>query len=345
MSQQTVSVIVPVYNGGESFRQCLSSLAQTNPQPHEIIVVADGDTDGSRDVARATGVRLIVRDTPGGPALARNLGANAACGTLLYFVDADVTLPSDAIGQVMAAFTAEPELSALIGSYDDAPGDAAFLSQYKNLLHHYVHQRGHEQAWTFWGACGAIRREDFIAVGGFDEGYNKPSIEDIELGARLVQRGHRIRLLKALQVKHLKRWTATSLLRTDFTQRALPWTALLLKSKHMPNDLNLGLTSRLSVICAHGLVGALLISLIQPRALLLAAVQALGLTMLNFPLYRFFASKRGPWFALRSMPWHWLYYWYGGLAFAIGFARHHLGDSSAETRVSTTPTDDISHHI
>jgi hypothetical protein len=60
----------------------------------------------------------------------------------------------------------EPDLVALFGSYDDAPAATNFLSQYKNLLHHYMHQTAREEASTFWGACGAIRREVSLAVGG-----------------------------------------------------------------------------------------------------------------------------------------------------------------------------------
>ena len=65
---------------------------------------------------------------------------------------------------------------------------------------------GREKASTFWGACGAIRRDVFIQMSGFDERYWTPWGEHIELGSRLVQHGYTIRLHKELQVKHLKRW-------------------------------------------------------------------------------------------------------------------------------------------
>ena len=114
----------------------------------------------------------------------------------MFFVDADVTVPSDAVGQVATLFQGEPDIAALFGSYDDNPGEATFLSQYRNLLHHYVHQHAREDAATFWGACGAIRRDVFLALGGFDETYAKPSIEDIELGYRLKQAGYSITIMQ-----------------------------------------------------------------------------------------------------------------------------------------------------
>jgi GT2 family glycosyltransferase len=64
---------------------------------------------------------------------------------------------------------------------------------------------------------------------GFNLSYGRPSIEDIEFGYRLRRVGYNIRLEKSLQVKHLKRWTGWSLVRTDFLNRALPWSLLILR--------------------------------------------------------------------------------------------------------------------
>jgi glycosyltransferase involved in cell wall biosynthesis len=160
----TISAIVPVHNGGENFRGCLLSLAQTSPPPDEIIVVTDGDTDGSWRVAEEFGVQVIrLPSQSGGPAMPRNVGAHRASGDLLFFIDADVTIPPDAFSQGVEAFKRDPDLAALFGSYDDAPAATNFLNQYKNLLHHYVHQTAREEASTFWGACGTIRRP-FMAI-------------------------------------------------------------------------------------------------------------------------------------------------------------------------------------
>lgn len=329
----TISVIIPVYNGGMNFRRCLSALAQADPPPTEIIVVADGDTDGSRQVAESFGAQVLIIPVSGGPARARNLGARTAQGEILFFVDADVTIHPDAVGQVSAAFRYEPdspELSpserspvAVFGSYDDAPDAPNFLSQYKNLFHHYVHQMAQEEASTFWGACGAIRRDVFLAVGGFDEGYRQPSIEDIELGYRLTRAGHRIRLHKSLQVKHLKRWSLVSLLKTDFLRRALPWTELILRDDRFVNDLNLRLSSRISVILTYGLLGALVGTAWWRGSLVIAGMLIVLLLVLNAAPYRFFWRKRGLRFALQVIPWHWLYFFYSGLAFGVGFLKHY----------------------
>lgn len=321
-TQLNVSVIIPVYNGGESFRRCLTKLFEASPPPLEVIVVSDGDTDGSGQLAEQFGAKVIRLPVCGGPAKARNAGAHQAQGNVLFFVDADVEIYSQTIEQVDAAFQQDPDLAALIGSYDDRPGATNFLSQYRNLLHHYVHQTGRKEAFTFWGACGAIRRDIFLAVGGFDEGYRKPCIEDIELGYRLRKAGYKIELHKAIQVKHLKRWEVFNMLRADFFYRALPWTALLLRERNMANDLNLQVSSRMSVLLIFGTLMALIGTYWWLGFLIPAMLMLLSLMVLNFPVYRFFYQKRGLLFTLQVIPWHWLYYGYSGLAFAVGLVRH-----------------------
>ena len=316
----TISVIVPVYNGGASFRQCLLSLKAADPSPTELIVVADGDTDGSGKVAEEAGARVLRLPYSQGPAAARNMGARAAQGAILFFIDADVTIPKNAIGQVQKIFQQEPNLAAVFGSYDDAPAAPNFLSQYKNLLHHYVHQTAREDASTFWGACGAIRRDVFLSLGGFDSRYRYPSIEDIELGYRVKQAGHKIQVGKTLQVKHWKRWNVFPLLKADLLYRALPWTKLIVRDRCLPNDLNLRLSSRASTVVVYGLVGTGVASWWWSSAFVGMGALLVFLFALNAPLYRFFWRKRGFWFTIRAIPWHWFYYFYSGLAFAIGVA-------------------------
>jgi GT2 family glycosyltransferase len=199
-----------------------------------------------------------------------------------------------------------------------------------------VHQNGREDAFTFWAGCGAVRRDVFLEVGGFDERYLEPSIEDIELGYRLKAAGHRIRLIKTLYCKHLKRWTVGRLLEADFFRRALPWTELILRERQFANDLNLDYTSRASVVLTYGLMGTLIGGVVWPGFLALSGVFFLVLLTLNVPIYRFFWRARGLWFTLRAIFWHWLYYMYCGLAFTIGVVRY-LFDRQREKGLHSSP--------
>ncbi len=315
----SVSVIVPVYNGGSKFEKCLKALTTTRPAPFEIIVVPDGESDGPW---RSISHHLVRALSPGtsarGPAAARNRGVHHALGDILFFVDADVVVPPGAIGDIQETFLADEQVDALIGSYDDAPDAPGFLSQYRNLLHHYVHQTSDHDASTFWGACGAVRRDVFLHSGGFDESYRNPSIEDIELGYRLKDMGRTIRLVKKLQVKHLKTWRVGSMLRTDLFCRAVPWTELIFRARTIRNDLNLRTESRFSIAFAYTFVVALAMTLWWPSAIFATIASLMILFIINSRLYFFFHRKRGWFFTLCCLPWHVLYFLYSGLGFLIG---------------------------
>jgi GT2 family glycosyltransferase len=195
-----------------------------------------------------------------GPACARNIGARAASGDILLFIDADVCVHSDTIRRVVAEFDGDPSLDALMGSYDRSPSGSTFVSQYRNLLHCFVHQSSPRTAVTFWAGCGAIRRTVFLAFGGFNEMYQAPAIEDIELGYRLAQANRNLILCPDIEVKHLKRWSLFGMLRTDFFYRALPWSQLSLRSGFMPDALSLRISQRISValVCLATIMAAYL---------------------------------------------------------------------------------------
>jgi glycosyltransferase involved in cell wall biosynthesis len=255
-----VSVVIPVYNDASSLGLCLASLRASEAAPLECIVVDDGSTDGSGRVASEYGAKVLSTGGRRGPASARNIGARAASGDVLLFVDADVCVHSDTIGRIVAEFDNDPSLDALMGSYDRSPSSPTFVSQYRNLLHCFVHQSSPRKAVTFWAGCGAIRKSVFLAFGGFNEMYQAPAIEDIELGYRLAQANHNLILCPDIQVKHLKHWSLHSMLKTDFFYRALPWSQLSLRSGHMPDALSLRISQRISValVCLVTMMAAYL---------------------------------------------------------------------------------------
>lgn len=322
-----LSVIVPVRDGGAHLPRCLDALLAAGAARREVIVVDDASADGSAGAARSRGFEVVRLAECRGPAAARNRGARRARGNVLLFVDADVVVRPDTLARVEAFFGGRADVAALFGSYDDAPAAPGFISQYKNLAHHFIHQRARAEAETFWAGCGAVRRGAFEAVGGFDEArYARPSIEDIELGRRLRRAGFRIALDRGLQVKHLKRWTPASLLRADIFDRALPWSRLILEEGAMPRDLNLRASDRASGLLACASFGALACAalslpagahLLSASLVGAAALFAAGVFVLNLALLRFMRARRGAGFALASFGALSLYYLYGACAFAF----------------------------
>ncbi len=242
-----ISVVIPVRNSQRELERCLAALSESCYNDYECLVVDDASSDRSAEIAKHHGCRLIQSGSRIGPAAARNLGAQQAHGEILFFIDADVCVRRDSLQFVAQHFAEDEALDAVIGSYDDSPEAPDFLSQYRNLMHHFVHQSSLEAASTFWSGCGAIRREVFLQHSGFSEDYRRPAIEDIELGYRLIASGHQILLDKNLQVKHLKAWTFWRLIKTDIFDRGIPWTELILRDSNMPKDLNLQIAQRISV--------------------------------------------------------------------------------------------------
>ncbi|MFE9657834.1 glycosyltransferase family 2 protein [Micromonospora sp. NPDC006431] len=148
VSAPLVSVIVPNYNYARTLRLCLEGLGRQTHRPLEVIVVDDGSTDDSVAVAHSfPGVRLLRTPVNSGPSVARNLGAEAAAGEVLMFVDSDVALAPDAVATAVAILRDEPGVGAVCGNYDTVPLiDGTFTKDYRNLYRH----------WYFRAAEGSI---------------------------------------------------------------------------------------------------------------------------------------------------------------------------------------------
>lgn len=325
-------MVVPVHNGQGVLSECLVAIFRSSRRPDEVFVVDDGSTDASGAIARAHGAEVISHAGPArGPAWARNQGAARATGGILAFIDADVVVHPDALEKMEERFMAEPDLTALFGSYDDGPRVLTAVSRFKNLLHHFVHQRGKSLASTFWAGCGAIRRETFLAFDGFDESYLEPSVEDIELGLRLSRAGKVVRLFPEIQCTHLKHWTLSNLVYTDLFARAVPWTHLVLREGHLPDDLNLSWRSRVSSVCAWGGAVALVMSAgglgfdskrLVVGGLSSGAVCFFASTVLNSELHRFYLRQGGILFAGQTWLLHHAYLLYSSATFGLVVVSH-----------------------
>jgi glycosyltransferase involved in cell wall biosynthesis len=318
-----ISVIIPVHNGEAHLDECLRALSCCG-EGFEVIVIDDGSTDDSARIARRhSRVKLLQLAARGGPAAARNHGARQARSDVLLFIDADVRVRPDTVKRVTDHFRLKPKLAALFGSYDDSPASTRFVSQYKNLFHHFTHQQARPQAETFWAGCGAVRREVFMHLGGFDEQcYREPSIEDIELGYRLRRALYPVLLDKQLQVQHLKAWTLTSLLRADIFRRAVPWSRLMLERGALSRDLNLRVGERVSALATVSALALLALSLASTYLLAPASLLLMLVFILNRKMYYFFMRRMGPLSLPGVAALHLLYYCYSSAAFALCCMAH-----------------------
>lgn len=328
--QHFISVIIPIHNGGKYLERCLDALIESSYSSFEIIVVDDCSTDDTVAIARQKRVTILQLSGRSGVSVARNFGAQHARGDILFFIDSDILVKRETVKLIADCFQQHTDIAAIFGSYDDKPQEENFISQYRNLFHHFNHQNSDTEASTFWTGCGAIRKSVFDEMGGFRDSF----MEDVELGYRIRKKGYRILLDKDLQVKHLKQWNFLSMLRTDICKRAIPWSRLILETKFMPKELNLLPSHKVSSVSV-----ALMILLVPflffghtefynvpvvPAAGFFLSILFVSFLILNRKLYSFYARKKGLRFMVQVIPLHFLYYIYSGVAFVACWISYKL---------------------
>jgi GT2 family glycosyltransferase len=293
----SLAVVVPATDTPATLGECIGAIERAAHPPEELIVV---------------------KTPPGaGPAAARNSGARRVSSEVLVFIDADVEVHADAFDRIRTVFDADSTLSAVFGSYDADPRRHGLISDFRNLLHHHVHQSGAGPATTFWAGLGAVRRNDFDSIGGFDDlRFAEASVEDIELGMRLSANGRRIVLDPLLQGKHLKRWSLDGMIRTDLFRRGVPWVRLLLETGSSAS-LNLSWRNRASAAASATLV----LGLLTRRPQLAAAALALLLS-LNANFYGLLLRQRGLRQAAAGVPLHVLHHNVSVVAVPLGLLAH-----------------------
>lgn len=302
----SLAVIVPAHQARAEIGRCLAGLRAAGFSADEILVVDDGSRDGTGDVARAAGVRVLRNATALRPARARNAGVAATQSDILVFVDADVVVRPGARARITAFFRDNPGHAALIGSYDDDPAAPRWVSRYRNLLHHHVHQHARAEATTFWTGFGAVRRAAFQAAGGLDPAWE--NIEDVEFGLRVAAQGGRIRLDPSLQATHLKDWTLRGMFRTDWKGRAVPWTRLLRQRRTRTGDLNLSVAHQASAAAVAAFALAILVAPFAPVLLWLALVAIAVFVTANAPFLGLLARRGGVVFATVAIFFHAVHY-------------------------------------
>lgn len=180
MTSNQISVVMPVYNGGQHLAAALESILGQVPSPNEILVVDDGSTDNSATIARSFGspVRVLTQANLG-PAAARNLGVAHATGDLLAFLDADDLWLPDKLARQLHVLQDDPTCEAVLGGMEN------FISPELDEYQHQMLARSANQSGTHHVGTLLIRRAGFQRIGPFDERWRHG--EFIEWWARARQ--------------------------------------------------------------------------------------------------------------------------------------------------------------
>ena len=212
-------MVIPVGNGAPLAAAAVRTALAAEPPPGEVVVVDDRVTDGSlAALPEDAKLRVVPNDGGPGPAAARNAGARAARNDVLLFVDADVFVPAGIFEDVAAAYG--DGVDGVLGVEAELPALPDFASKYKNLWMRFTYLQ--LPAWVdlFYTSCASIEKDVFLAAGGMDEGYNRPSVEDTAFGRTLAARGVRVLLDKDVEVEHRKVYSTLGALLTAFRRGA-----------------------------------------------------------------------------------------------------------------------------
>ncbi len=190
MSPSSFDVVIPTYNNWDELQACLASLEMSTGPEISVFVCVDGSTDGTiehlRDARFPFALRVLehMDHVNHGRAAARNLAVPHLESSLLLMLDSDMRLAADALDRHADMLREAGRVSI---------GDVVYLNKTSNLWARYLTTRGKYKSppGSEVGPLGfntqnvALRTEDFVAVGGFDEALRWYGGEDTELALRL----------------------------------------------------------------------------------------------------------------------------------------------------------------
>ncbi len=170
-----LSVIIPARNEEQVISKCLESLRkQTFSGPYEIIVVDNGSTDRTGEIAKTFGARVVFESKPG-VIQARQSGSSIATGEIFVQADADTIYPSDWLECIDRFFQTHPEYAALTGAYDYL--EPVWWSIYEAVLRNAVNFIAVLVSGVplyVSGANLAFRRDFWLKIGQYDKQSFQP---------------------------------------------------------------------------------------------------------------------------------------------------------------------------
>ncbi len=200
------SVVVCSYNGAKTLDRCLTSLKEINYPNYEVILVDDGSTDNTQEIAASHNWVKNVRQENKGLSFARNVGAHASCGDVIVYTDSDCMADPDWLYYLMGtllsgdyAGVGGPNISPPAENWVQACVSAAPGGPNHVLLTDVVAEH-------IPGCNMAFHRWAFDQVGGFDPEYRKAG-DDVDFCWRLQQSGGVIAFSPAAIVWHYRRFT------------------------------------------------------------------------------------------------------------------------------------------
>lgn len=278
----------------------LDSIFKQAVDDMEVIIVDDCSTDNTVEIAGRYPTRIIQMEKNGGPAKARNRGVEAAKGDIIFFLDSDVIVLDGTIKEVEDYFKNNPSAQCVIGICSTEPLNNGFVPKYMAMFE-YIHLLGtpDNKVSVFAPRCGAIKKDFFLKVGGYDESYKGADIEDFEL-ARRINKTESIFLNPKMLVKH--QFANFSRALKIYFRRTVMWVHLFFKEKKLDNAGPTSPSNGVAAICAFFsfllLFSLPFICTAKYIFLFLIAVYLIS----NLKWWNFMRKEAGLMFALRAIP-------------------------------------------
>jgi len=206
-----VSVVVCAYNEAANLEACLASLAKVDYPDLEVVVVDDGSTDATLDIARRFPFRVL--PVPhAGLSVARNAGTRACTGEIVAFLDADaachpewphhlaLSMADDGVCAAGGPNLPRPTAGLVERAVDASPGNPVEVLNAPDRAEHLA------------GCNCAVRRDLLLACGGFQADFTAAG-DDVDLFWRLLDAGNGVAFSPAAQVRHARRATVRGYLR------------------------------------------------------------------------------------------------------------------------------------
>lgn len=259
------SIIIPYHNSRETIGRLLSSILHSKKAPpHEVIVVDDGSKEKYNGYNRYNNykryIRLLRLHKNMGPAVARNKGVAVAKGKFVVFLDSDVELFPDALHNLGKIYTDDPDVVAVTGVWVKEQKTKDFFPNFKALRDwsYWINERDKSGYYFLFSTrIASIKKTVFQRLGGFDETYPAPLVEDIELTYRIARR-YAIIFAPNVRVRH--EFESFWPIAKKYFLRAYYWTRLYQKRKKF-DPVATTLQEALTTVSGVATVGLGLVSL------------------------------------------------------------------------------------
>ena len=270
-----LSVVIPTHNSQDTIGPLLESILSQDFNDIEVLIIDDASSDATESIVKRFNVRYMRLDSRSGPSAARNYGVSRARSQCIVFFDSDVVLREGVLRRFHEKLS-DRAIRAVIGLYDKIPLNDGLVPWYKAIQ---------EQVWfddivgdtvtTFTPSVGAIRKDLFDRLGGFDSVYTGAEVEDYEFSHKLLKED-RIYLDRTIRVRH--RFPSFEKLVKSYARRCFLWAQLFLKDPRFDNNAT---TSR-QALAVMFYAASVLLLLLGP---IMASCSWAGLTPLTVALF------------------------------------------------------------